>query len=441
MMATIVTRKQAVDWLTATLEVVLSGFLMGVSLPPHDLPLAFVALAPFFAALWVMPRLMVLLMGLLHGWLAGLTVMGFVLEFQRLVEALPFLIYGLAVGVVGLIARDVGDLSRLRAVLLIGAAGTLLEYLVGSVFIPFHVALAVWRDVPFLQLAMVTGAWGLSLLLWGGWGALGYALAMRRWTPALTAMLLIVAAIHLLGAIAAWWSESRGTALRVAAVQGEPTDPVLIQQVRQSGAQFAVIPELSIAEWEAVPLTQQMGIPVMVAFGSGDYNCAAVAFPGGRMTQPYHKMHPYIGENSIPGTQAEPLLTPFGPVGAAICYDTMFTDTVRQLCQKRVVLIGVPTYDPTAGNLAFHHLHGAIHTIRAAEHRVPIVRSESRAVSLIVNRVGRVVAESPEMEPTVLTATVRIAPSGTLYTLLGDYLPWLCALALILGVIQRRRHA
>ncbi|GIV12322.1 MAG: hypothetical protein KatS3mg021_0604 [Fimbriimonadales bacterium] len=73
---------------------------------------------------------------------------------------LPFLIYGVAVGVVGLVARDVGDLSRLRAVLWVGAAGVLLEYLESFLFIPFHAAMAVWRDTPFLQLAMVTGVWG-----------------------------------------------------------------------------------------------------------------------------------------------------------------------------------------------------------------------------------------------------------------------------------------
>lgn len=411
---------------------------MGVSLPPYDLPLGFVALAPFFAAIWVLPRLLVPLLGLLHGWLVGMTAMGFAVAISEMGALLPFLIYGVAVGVVGLAARAVGDLSRLRAALWVGAVGMLLEYLESFLFIPFHAAMVVWRDTPFLQLAMATGVWGLSLFLWSGWAALGYALAMRRWTPALTALVGMGVAIHAFGGVAIWWSESRGAPLRVAAVQGNPTEPELIQQVRQSGAQFVVIPELSIDSSEAVPLAQEMGVPVMVGFWENGYNCAAIAFPDGRMTTPYYKMHPYIGESSIPGVRAEPFPTEFGLIGAALCYDTMFTDTLRQLCRQRTVLVGVPTRDPTISNLAYHHLHSAIHTIRAAEHRVPLVRAESWATSMIVNRVGRLVVSAGEGD-TVLSATVQIAPSGTLYTLLGDYLPLVCLGAFVWGVLRRRR--
>lgn len=410
---------------------------MGVSLPPYDLPLGFVALAPFFAAIWVLPRLVVPLLGLLHGWLVGMTAMGFAVAISEMGALLPFLIYGVAVGVLGLVARDVGDLSRLRAVLWVGAVGVLLEYLETFLFIPFHAAMAVWRDTPFLQLAMATGVWGLSLFLWSGWAALGYALAMRRWTPALTALVAIGAGIHAFGTLAIWWSESRGMPLRVAAVQGNPTEPELIQQVRRSGAQFVVIPEVSIDSSQAIPLAQEMGVPVMVGFWENGYNCAAIAFPDGRMTTPYYKMHPYIGEPSIPGVRAEPFPTEFGLIGATLCYDTMFTDTLRQLCRQRVVLVGVPTNDPMASNLAYHHLHGAIHTIRAAEHRVPLVRAESWATSMIVDRVGRLVARVGKGY-TVLTATVQIAPSDTLYTLLGDYLPLVCLVALVWNALRRR---
>lgn len=438
-MATLTQSRRATQVGVALGYVVLSGLLMGVSLPPYDLPLGFVALAPFFAVIWTLPRLLVPLLGLLHGWLVGMTAMGFGVALSEVGALLPFLIYGVAVGVVGLVARDVGDLSRLRAVLWVGAAGVLLEYLESFLFIPFHAAMAVWRDTPFLQLAMVTGVWGLSLFLWSGWAALGYALAMRRWTPALTALVGIGVAIHTFGMLAIWWSEPRGVPLRVAAVQGDPTDAELIQQVRRSEAQFVVIPEASIMQEQAIPLAKEMGVPVMVGFWDNGYNCAAIAFPGGRMTAPYHKMHPYIVERStIPGTHAEPFPTEFGLIGAAICYDTMFTDTLRQLCRQRAVLVGVPTNDPVASNLAYHHLHGAIHTIRAAEHRIPIVRAESWATSMIVNRVGRLVASAGE-GPAVLTATVQVAPSGTLYTLLGDYLPLICLVALAWGVLRRRR--
>lgn len=84
-----------------------SGLLMGVSLPPYDLPLGFVALAPFFAAIWVLPRLLAPLLGLLHGWLVGMTAMGFAVAISEMGALLPFLIYGVAVGVVGLAARAV----------------------------------------------------------------------------------------------------------------------------------------------------------------------------------------------------------------------------------------------------------------------------------------------------------------------------------------------
>jgi predicted amidohydrolase len=84
-------------------------------------------------------------------------------------------------------------------------------------------------------------------------------------------------------------------------------------------------------------------------------------------------MYPFGGEPSSweAGDPVRAFPSPFGTLGAVICYDTMFTEPCRRQALNGARLIAVPTFDPYAPGYLLHHLHGATTTLRAAEHHVP----------------------------------------------------------------------
>ncbi|MCS6923063.1 MAG: carbon-nitrogen hydrolase family protein, partial [Fimbriimonadales bacterium] len=139
--------------------------------------------------------------------------------------------------------------------------------------------------------------------------------------------------------------------------------------------------------------------------------------------EPYYKMYPFRGEPRSwqAGEPVRAFPSPFGTLGAVICYDSMFTEPCRWQALNGARLIAVPTRDPIASNLAIHHLHGATTTLRAAEHRVPLARSDSLAASMIVDAWGRVRAYASPHEPLTIADVPLGSGRGTLATRVGDW--------------------
>ena len=171
-------------------------------------------------------------------------------------------------------------------------------------------------------------------------------------------------------------------------------------------------------------------------------NYAGFFSPEGKQRARYSKIHLFGSEKYVfrPGHRLVVAPGPFGPGGLAICYDTMFMEVVRGLARSGARILYVPNYDPSAARGALHALHAAGTVFRAAENRVPLVRSETRGFSMIIDAKGRIVAEAGMGGPLVLVSEVTLPERpGALYTRVGDFFPFICVLLVALLVLWEMR--
>ncbi|MDW8290380.1 MAG: nitrilase-related carbon-nitrogen hydrolase [Armatimonadota bacterium] len=420
-----------------------SGVLFALALPPYDLfPLASVAFTPLLIAVWSASGYRAMWYALPMALTASFLLLGVPQEPSYTLVMMPFLAFGALTALVLATARWLGWQSGWITITGVGAAGVLVEWIAAIIDFPYTVALALWRDVPLLWVASWTGVWGLSFLLWAVNAAVAQALALRRTTRLLWTVLAGLALLHGVGA-AQIALAGRSESVRVAVIQSDSSGMLsALREAKAQGAQLAVLPETCCSEAEAAGWARQLGMWLVFGYwGTG--NSAALASPDGRLSPPYYKMHPYGGEPRSwrPGDTVRSCGSPIGRLGVVICDDTNVSDSVRLQARQGVRLIAVPTYDPMTPQLALHHLHAASTTLRAAEHRVPLARSEYRLKSMVTDRFGRVLAEADAGE-TLAVADVPLGDGrGSFATRLGDGAVLLCAFWLGATCVRQRRRS
>ncbi|HMA52828.1 MAG TPA: nitrilase-related carbon-nitrogen hydrolase [Acidobacteriota bacterium] len=170
-------------------------------------------------------------------------------------------------------------------------------------------------------------------------------------------------------------------------------------------------------------------------------NAAVFIDPGGRVLWEYVKAHPVPGSTDRPGDGRIPIVdTPYGRIGAAVCYDLDFPALIRQAGRRGVDIMLDPSWDWRA----IDPLHTEMAAARAVENGFSLVRQAPEGLSIAVDYQGRTLAAMDHFrtEDKTLIADVPIHGVRTLYGLSGDWLAWLCAAGLpALALSGRRRPA
>ncbi|MFJ2033869.1 nitrilase-related carbon-nitrogen hydrolase [Streptosporangium sp. NPDC087985] len=325
---------------------------------------------------------------------------------------------------------------------------------------------AVWNlaftqsDVlPVIQLAALTGGWGITFLLMGLPAALA-ASDRRRWRVGVGALVLVALVIGL-GAVRLGLAHPHGpertVALLASRQQGdwapldtprgrERLDDMLARlRALPPGTDVAVLPEGgSVATSATLPLftgplaalarDRHMDIVAGVIVTDADHN-AAMVFPAtGGEPSTYLKQHMVPGlEPYTPGDQL--LLLP--GAGVAICKDLDFPELAREYRRRGAELMYLPAWDFDLDG--WQHARTAV--IRGVENGFWIVRSAADGNLTVSDPYGRVLAETGTTGRalTTLTATVRTGGTSTFFTYGGDWFAWLClALTVLLSVTVRR---
>jgi len=171
------------------------------------------------------------------------------------------------------------------------------------------------------------------------------------------------------------------------------------------------------------------------------FNAAGLFPPAGAPGTPYAKRHlvpfgermpfqwliPALGKIELgqaewtPGDR--PVLFPSaaGPFSCLVCFEAIFPDLARDDVRHGARWLVNITNDEWFGNSAALYQHAAMSVFRAVECRVPLARCANTGLTLVSDAYGRVVAQAPVFEPTVLVARLpRPGPPGG-YLLLGDW--------------------
>ncbi len=337
------------------------------------------------------------------------------------------------------------------------------------------------RFLPVIQIAELTGVWGVSLLLVAVNGAIAavVGLGWRRAAPGLAVTAMLVAGTLAFGGHALGREQPRpGRTVPIAVIQpsieqSAKFDPArhaetigiyerLTREAARPPKPAAVLwPETAamiflrgdppLLRW-LTALSRELDTPILV--GSVDrrqtpreqYLNSAFLLTGQGISAKYDKIHlvpfgeyvPLSGLIGFVRSWAE-FISDFGagqartifplpgaPFGTVICYEVIFPDLFRSFVANGATFMVNITNDAWFGETSGPWQHLGMVPLRAVENRVAIVRAANTGVSAFVEPTGRVSPLLPLFERGVLRGQVQRRERVTLYTRFGDWLPYLC---------------
>ncbi|MDE1178719.1 MAG: hypothetical protein PW789_19260 [Edaphobacter sp.] len=327
------------------------------------------------------------------------------------------------------------------------------------------------RFLPFLQLASITGPWGMTfvLLLFSSSLAAAWhlrAVSAKRAVQVAAVGVGTVALVLAFGAVRL--ALPAGATARVGLMVSDakqhgggtvvdpfaPTDKLFAeyasasQALVQKGAQAIVIPEkiavtiegrsaASDAILQALADKSETTVVAGVVYVDGEkkYNEARVYQPQGAMER-YDKEHmlPPFESPLTPGTTLVTLPRKGQLWGVAICKDMDFADPARSYGREGAGLMLVPAWDFTVDR----SWHGHIAVMRGVEDGFSIARSAKKGYLTVSDWRGRIVAERPsgEGEFSTLLVDVPAEHHRTVYQAMGDWFAWVAIALLVIALLR-----
>jgi apolipoprotein N-acyltransferase len=479
------------------LAAALTGVLLVVAFPKADLwPIAFVALVPLLVVLrgagWrAAAKLgfatgLVFFVGSLY-WVASTVVNYGGLPWVVAAGVLLLLAGYLSIFIAGFgaVVAVVGQRGA-AFVLSTAAAWVAFEFLRSHLFTGFPWNLlghSQYQNLQFIQVAAVTGVYGISFVVAGVNAAIANVFVNPRGGGA-GARSLVTGALLVAGAIVYAVIDNPQIApptIRVALLQGNISQEIKWNPAFEDDtmrvygnltmAQAGFRPDLAVWPETAVPfflrldprrssieqLANRIGAPLLVGApdSEGDtearYTVSAfLVAPENGISQKYDKIHlvPFgeyvplkkilffvnkLTEGAIgdftPGNEFTVFSIPPGKFSVSISYEIYFPAEVRRFVRKGAEFLVNITNDAWYGQSAAPYQHMAMAIFRAVENRRYLVRAANTGVSAVVAPDGRILSRSGLFERTVVTETIAANSELTLYARYGDVFGWGIALA------------
>jgi apolipoprotein N-acyltransferase len=167
-------------------------------------------------------------------------------------------------------------------------------------------------------------------------------------------------------------------------------------------------------------------------------NRAILLDPAGNTIWDYHKAYPIPFAESLEYDGGPPIVpfidTPYGRLAGVICYDTDYLPYMHQAAWAQVGLLLAPANDWPA--VKYDHTHEAVY--RAVENGFAMVRPDAKGISMAVDPLGRELASADYYgtDRLDLVAMMPVQAVPTLYSRVGDVFAWL-AIAALVGLVVR----
>ena len=494
---------------------ILSGALYALSFPKAGFwPLAWIAFIPLFLACrHKSPGRAFRL-----GFVAGLAGFGGVLYWINIVVTkyghLPWwvslFVFLLLVAYLALYpaaAMCVTRWAELRGVtplLVFPLAWTSLEYLRSFAFSGFPwgtLGYSLYTVLPLIQIADITGVYGLSFLITCANVVL--FLTMRRvvrgepyrWPVKSGTLLVIMVGATLGYGIHRLHQPPDGATLKVAMIQGnipqdvkwdpafqEATIRIYERLTRQAAASGPL--DLIIWPESAAPFFVQdeprlaarigalarearagmiVGSPAFERHGDRMryLNSAFFFTPSGEVGPRSDKLHlvpfgeyvpmakllPFVNKmvvgigDFMPGTKYVTFPTGKGDAGVLVCFEGIFPELARGYIREGSRFLVNITNDAWFGRSSAPWQHLSMYAFRAVENRAPVVRAANTGISSLIDSTGRITDTTPLFQEAVLIGDIRLTNRVTFHTRYGDVFVYLvcAAFAVVLVAVARRK--
>jgi apolipoprotein N-acyltransferase len=332
--------------------------------------------------------------------------------------------------------------------------------------------------LPMLQLASITGPWGISFLLLSFSSALAIGVHLRATAPKqaariVSATLGAIVLVLAFGAVRLALPPPPGHRVKVGlvasdlpanadvAAAGAETERVLrdyeaqAEMLADQGAELIVLPEHlgelvdpNTASADAIfqSLADKTKATIVVGVGHVSpqvkYNQARIYAPGAQvLTYNKHHLLPPFESRFTPG---KTLTTPgwgittvpetTGTWGVAICKDMDFTQLSRQYGRDGAGLMLVPAWDFNLDR--FFHGHMAV--MRGVESGFSIARAARGGYLTASDNRGRILAETQSNSAPFATLLVDVPAvhDNTLYLQFGDWFAWVVLATLVFALAR-----
>ena len=492
---------QSPEWLTRAgttgAPLVLAAWALALAYPKIDYHLlAWLALVPLFSAALLLP----VRAAFGWGWLTGTVFFAILLRWLdhtfRTYSAIPWPLTWLPIvalaaycglyfgGVAAAMAWVRVRMSVELALIVAAPLWVALEWIRGWLMGGFPwglVGYSQYSVLPLIQIAEITGVYGVSFLVVAVNAAMAGALVL---TARRGAIGLAVAGVLVTAALAFGWQRLGETAVRptvpVALMQPSIEQPLkwdpahqvttlniylgLTRKAAGSRPGLIVWPETSSPtvfrrdpglQRTLADIAGESGSPLLI--GSIDVadgaptrysNTAFLVGPGG-ITGRYDKIQlvpfgEYVPMSSVigfvrgwaefiadlePGRSPTVFKGPPAPFGVVICYEGIFPELVRRFIVGGAQFMVNMTNDGWFGRTSGPWQHLSMYPFRAVEHRVAIVRAANTGVSAFIAPSGRITRQLPLFSRGVLQEPIPLRRGKTLYTRLGDWFVYACAAA------------
>ncbi len=487
------------NWYTRVLLAIASGVLLGLSFPNYNLSLlawvavGFLVLASYRARLWV-----ALLCGVVSGlafyplsvpWIdtvvrqyggAGALASAGILALVALTGGLYAAIFTIGVA----LASRKGRVFACVLAPFLWVAAEFLRANMPVIGFPWNlIGYAASKNLPLVQLATITGIYGLSFVV-ASFGAFA-AYAVLAGTQRAWKSLMIVAAALVLIAFGGRYFIPRATPHYVAHLvqtnfeehysypadwlQRHAQDMNQLHDISVDGAKA----DRGLIVWPEVPAPFTFNDPNFAARArqiardaSSDFlvgivdwkkdaagkwfatNSATLLDPSGQRVFTYDKIHlvpfgeyvPFrrwlgfagnlvadIGDFT-PGHQYSVGRLPGGKFGVYICYEGVFPGFVRHFTAKDAQLLINVSDDGWFGQSAAPAQHELMERVRAVENRRWLLRDTNNGITIDVDPYGRTVAEMPMNVRGQLDAPYAFESEMTPYARFGNWFAWLSAI-------------
>lgn len=372
--------------------------------------------------------------------------------------AIPALVFGLVVLLTrGFLRRG----SLFCAALAFPSSWVAYEYLteIGSPHSTFgNLAYTQMDCLPMIQLASITGIWGISFVVFLFAGTVSALLSgagkpAQRRALAITVG-VIVCATFLFGQGRLRSSPSAPSVAVTLMAKDVPMTTYLgpekqalellheyADEIRRSvpaGTAVVVLPEkIGRVSEKALPEVDALFSATAKATGSAivlglvrqthsaAYNSSRFYSRAGKLEANYDKHHLLPGvEPEKPGEQRVILNQPSGRWGLQICKDMDFPQLSRAYASDGVNLLLVPAWDFDLDRW----LHARMAVLRAVENGFALARAGRSGLLTLTDNRGRILAEVATVSGRFVSINgrVNIARATTFYTRTGDWFAWLC---------------
>ena len=331
-------------------------------------------------------------------------------------------------------------------------------------------------NLPVIQIASITGIWGITFLLFLIPAGIALAWHYRQnrqlsmkagCIPAGLLLLTIVFGVYRL------YIPAQGSSLKIGiaavATTLEQYIPVVtnkdpqqvsdtiqrytraIELLAQAGAEVVLLPEKILTLHDQYNILQhlrtvarQNTVHLIVGLNNRDnasfYNSAYVFAPNGELLLKYDKQHllpAYEGKYTPGDTLGIVKTSAMGTWGVEICKDMDFIQPALTYSQQEINMMFVPALD-------FHDdgwTHGRVAIMRGVEGDYAVARAGQWGLLTLSDSAGRVVAMASTdadatKNGTLLLGELKLGVGKSLYSKWGNWFAWICVGLFIFGCLS-----